>query len=438
MRRPAASRTRTGKGGLRTPSPGERFALRRERFKEAIRDAASGRPAMALIFSGEDRGLRTFRPDAGFYYLTGVQSPDSLYFLAVSPARDTEVLLLPATDPTKERWTGKVLSAGSFTEACEPDARRQEAARLTGLPLIGTFQQIEEILARPLHEAEIVFLNLPDDSPPGQVGPVQHLAQRLAASHPHLRFYHAGKLVAALRRVKDPGELALMREAMAITDHAHEAILRHLRPGMAEYQVQALVEYAFTSLGAQSTAFPSIVGSGPNTCALHYDKNRRVMSRGDLVVCDIGCRKDLYCADVTRTYPVSGRFTRRQRSVYDVVLRSQEAALAAAAPGVLIKDVHRAAVEVMAGAGLAPYFFHGTSHYLGLEPHDAGSNEVPLEPGVVITIEPGAYIASEELGVRVEDDVLITPQGAERMTHAPRDPGEIEKALARPRRTVIL
>ena len=206
---------------------------------------------------------------------------------------------------------------------------------------------------------------------------------------------------------------------------------------MPEYEVHAIVEFVFRSLGAQHAAFPSIVGSGPESCHLHYNQNRRTLLRGDLMICDVGCRKDLYCADVTRTFPVSGQFTRRQRTIYDTVLAAQEAALAAAKPGVLVKDVHQAATDVIAKAGFAPYFFHGTSHYLGIEAHDAGSYDRPLEPGVVITIEPGIYIAAEELGVRIEDDVLVTEAGAVRMTHAPRDAGEIEKLLAKPRKTLI-
>jgi Xaa-Pro aminopeptidase len=249
---------------------------------------------------------------------------------------------------------------------------------------------------------------------------------------------HAARWVGDLRLVKDETELSAMRAAMAITDEAQGAVLGHLTPGMTEFKIQALVEYVFKALGAEALAFPSIIGSGPFSCTLHYDKNRRTMKRGDLVICDIGARKGFYCADITRTYPVSGRFTKRQRKVYDIVLRAQAEALSAARPGSLVKDVHQAATEVIAQAGFAPYFFHGTSHYLGLDPHDAGSYDRPLEPGVVITIEPGIYIAAEELGVRIEDDVLITPQGAEYMTHAPRDPGEIEKALCKPRRAIVV
>lgn len=393
---------------------------------------------MALIFSGEERTLTPFVPDSTFYYLTGVESPGALLFVALTPRMDSEALLLPATDPAKERWTGKVLSAGHLTPDCQPDALRTEAMKATGQGTVGIFQQLEDILVRPMREVEAAYFNFPEDMPPGQVGGVQHFAERLRASNPHLQLRHASRLVGDLRRVKGEAELQLMRSAMAITDEAQRAVLGHLRPGMAEFEIQALIEYVFKTQGAEALAFPSIVGSGPFSCTLHYDKNRRTTKRGDLVICDIGARKGFYCADITRTYPVSGRYTKRQRKVYDTVLGAQAAAFAAARPGALVKEVHQAAVEAIAKAGFAPYFFHGTSHYLGLDAHDVGSYDTPLEPGVVITIEPGIYIAAEELGIRIEDDILITPEGAQYMTHAHRDPGEIEKWLAKPRRKIIV
>ena len=418
----------------------DHHARRRQALKDRFKADAGGRPWLALIFSGEERNLQVFMPDPTFYYLTGVESPNAMLFLASTPRQDLEILLLPATDPAKERWTGKVLSSGGLTPDCQPDALRTLAGAQTGVPggSIGIFQQLEDALVRPMREVDVVYMNFPEDTPPGQVGWVQHFADRLRASNPHLQFRHAARLAGDLRRIKDRGELEKMRAAMAITDEAQRAVLGHLRPGMKEYEIQAIVEYTFKALGAEHLAFPSIIGSGPFSCILHYDKNRRATRRGDLVICDIGCRKDLYCADVTRTYPVSGKFTRRQHQVYDTVLAAQEAALGVARPGALVKDVHQAAADAIAKAGFAPYFFHGTSHYLGIEAHDSGSYDLPLEPGTVITIEPGIYIAEEELGVRIEDDVLITRTGAERMTNAPRDAGDIEKLLGRPRKTLVV
>ncbi|MEW6759166.1 MAG: M24 family metallopeptidase, partial [Acidobacteriota bacterium] len=255
---------------------------------------------------------------------------------------------------------------------------------------------------------------------------------------PYLTVRHAGRLLGDLRRVKDRDELERMARAAAVTDAAQETVLGHLRPGLHEYEVQALVEYVFTASGAKEKAFASIVGSGPNSCLLHYGQNRRRMEAGDVVICDVGAREGGYCADETRTYPVSGAFSRRQAEIYDLVLEAHDAAIAAVRPGVLVRDVHQAALEVIRKAGHEAHFFHGTSHYLGLEAHDAGSYDRPLEPGVVITVEPGVYIAPENLGVRIEDDVAVTSSGARLLTSAPRTRRDIERRLAARRRRWIV
>ncbi len=409
---------------------------RREAFKDRLLKDAAGRPGAALFFSGEESGLQAFSPDPTFYYLTGVDVPHAALAFIMAQGKVSEALFLPESDPAAERWTVKSLAAGNLTPEVEPDETRAAAAKTTGIGSISPYHQIEGALQRPMREAELLYLDFPGDGSAG--GPPQLFAERMRGRYPYLEIRHGGRLAADLRRVKDREEVRLMREAMAVTAEAHRAVLRHLRPGLSEREVQAIVEYVFTSQGAQALAFPSIVGSGPYSCILHYEKNARTMRAGDLVVVDIGCRKDLYCADVTRTYPVSGRFTKRQARVYDAVLEAQAAAVAAVKPGVLVRDVHQAAVESIAKAGFGKYFFHGTSHYLGLEAHDVGSYEKTLEPGVVITVEPGVYIAHEAIGVRIEDDVLVTAKGAEVLTKPPRDRASIEKALAAKRRTIVI
>lgn len=409
---------------------------RKEAFKESLLRDAAGKAGAALFFSGEEQGLQAFAPDPSFYYLTGVDVPHAALAFTFGAGKVAEALFLPESDPAAERWNVKSLAAGGLTPAVEPDEVRAAAAKATGVASISPYHQLEGALQRPLRDAELLYLDFP-----GEAGPTdfsQLFSERMRARYPYLEIRHGGRLTADLRRVKDKEEIRLMRAAMDVTAEAHRAVLRHLRPGLAEYYVQAIIEYVFTARGARAVAFPSIVGSGPFSCILHYEKNGRTMRAGDLVVVDIGCRKDLYCADVTRTYPVSGRFTRRQARVYDAVLGAHAAAVAAAKPGALVRDVHQAAVDAIAKAGFGKYFFHGTSHYLGLDAHDVGSYEKPLEPGVVITVEPGVYIADEALGVRIEDDVLITARGSEILTKLPRDRASIEKALSVKRRQIVI
>ena len=229
-----------------------------------------------------------------------------------------------------------------------------------------------------------------------------------------------------LRAVKTPDEMALLQRAIDITVEAHREAMRSIEPGMAEYEAEALIEYVFKRNGAEEPGFPSIVGSGENTPVLHYETNRRTMAAGDLVVMDVGAEVRGYSADVTRTVPVDGTFSPEQRAIYELVLRAQEAGIEATRAGRSFQDPGRAATEVIANglmelgliaepAGVRRFFYHGTSHYLGLDVHDVGTGG-PLRPGEVITVEPGVYIAPAEdvdpkwwnVGVRIEDDVLVT------------------------------
>ena len=238
--------------------------------------------------------------------------------------------------------------------------------------------------------------------------------------------------------LKSPGELALLRRAIAITCDAHRRAMRELRSGAYEYQVAALIEYEFRNRGASGWAFPSIVGSGPNSCILHYDRYDRRMADGDLLVMDIGAEYGYYAADVTRTVPVSGRFSERQRRIYQIVYQAQEAAFKIIRPGLPFRDVNRRAQEAVAdgliGLGLireksevGKYLPHGTSHGLGLDVHDEIATPV-LRPGMVITVEPGIYLPEEALGVRIEDDVLVTEDGCEVLSGSlPRSADEVER-----------
>jgi len=416
------------------------YARRRQALKELLAKEPGGDQAVAIFFSGEELNLVPFDPDPNFYYFTGVESAGAALLIATSPQKADETLLLPAPDAAAERWTGKVLTAGTLSRPdAEPDVERKGVMQQTGFGSVAAFHQLEQALVRPLRAARALYLDFPQDAIAGPIGQTQLFSEHIRRRYPFLQLRHLGHLAGGLRRNKDAHELKRMRAAGDITGEAHAAVSRALKPGMKEYELQALIEYVFRARGAQRLAFPSIVGSGPFSCILHYGRNDRTMRAGDLVVCDIGARKDLYCADVTRTYPVSGKFTKRQRQVYEVVLGALYAATAAVKPGVMVHEVHKAAYDFIEKAGFAKYFFHGTSHFLGLEAHDVGSYSEPLEVGSVITVEPGIYIAGEELGVRIEDDVVVTAKGCEVLTaDIPREAKAIEKALAAPRRTLVV
>ena len=269
-------------------------------------------------------------------------------------------------------------------------------------------------------------------------------------------------LLDEMRLVKDDSEIALMRRAAAISVEAHRQAMRTARPGVFEYEVEAVVEQAFRRAGAQAPAYPSIVASGPNACVLHYVENERRMADGDLLLIDAGCELDGYASDITRSFPVGGRFAGAQRDIYQLVLDAQHAAVREIRPGAPWNAPHDAAVAVLARGlidlGLLNgsldtvlenhdyrrFYMHRTGHWLGLDVHDAGEYKQggdwrPLTPGMMLTVEPGCYVRPAEdvpeafwnIGVRIEDDALVTADGCELITAgAPKTIDDIEQWMA--------
>jgi Xaa-Pro aminopeptidase len=247
-----------------------------------------------------------------------------------------------------------------------------------------------------------------------------------------------------MRRIKSPSEIALLQKAIDITGEAQRDIALNLKPGMYEYEVQALLEAAFTRNGSERPGFPSIVGSGLYSTILHYSENHKKIDAGDLVVCDIGAEYSLYTADITRTYPASGKFTPRQREIYQLVLDTQAAAAAHWKPGMTNLDLHVFAVEYLRKSplrakdtdgreyGMDHFFIHGLGHALGMDVHDVADGVHQLQPGEVFTIEPGVYIQTEKLGVRIEDDYLVMPDGtlSKMSSKIPSAPDEIERIMS--------
>jgi Xaa-Pro aminopeptidase len=234
-----------------------------------------------------------------------------------------------------------------------------------------------------------------------------------------------------MRSNHSPDEIALMQRAIRITENGFRAAVFEIRPGGTEASVEAEAERFWKSNGARRPAYPSIVGSGPNSTVLHYPRSERSMKEGELILLDMGAEFAHYAADITRTVPVNGKFTPKQREIYDLVLKAQNAALARLKPGVFLEDLDAAARQVIEAAGYGDYFIHGLGHFVGLDVHDAGAYQQPLAPGMVITLEPGIYLPEEKLGVRIEDDVLVTKSGAKILSDGlPREADEVEQWLA--------
>jgi Xaa-Pro aminopeptidase len=281
-----------------------------------------------------------------------------------------------------------------------------------------------------------------------------------AGIYPPAEIVDASSIISEMRLVKKPDEMESFQKAVDITAHAHTEAMKGVAPGMYEYEIQAILEYNFRKHGSPRNGYPSICGSGPNSCILHYTENRRQMQNGDLLLVDAGTEFDYYSADITRTYPVNGKFTPQQRDVYEVVLHAQLTAIAAARAGVSFMQVHEISrdtlTEGMISLGLLSgslgenlenqnyqkYFMHRTGHWLGLDVHDVGKYKKDdswrvLQPGMVMTVEPGLYISGDDeheafrnIGIRIEDDVLITENGPRVLSAAcPKRVADLETIL---------
>jgi Xaa-Pro aminopeptidase len=408
--------------GMGRPVDTAAVALRRRALAARI-----GR-GVALIPAAHERDLERdyvqdndFRQTNTFFYLTELETQDAWLLIATGGDAAGTVLFLPPRNPSQERWTGLRLG---------PDST---AARLSGISRVLPTDSLDRMLAAALFRSAVpvyVPLDVTTRDEPR--------LKELVFSGRDVR--NLRPLVDSMRLVKDADEIARMRKAADISAAGHIAAMQVARPGMWEYEIEAAVEAAFRRNGADRVGYPSIVGSGPNSTTLHYDVNRRQTNDGDLVVLDAGAEWGQYTADVTRTFPVNGKFTPRQKAIYDLVLATQQAAFDSTRPGATIAQLDRIAREYMrAHSGTlcgeqscVAYFIHGLGHWLGMDVHDVGDYATPLKPGIVLTLEPGIYLPAEALGVRIEDDVLVTPTGAEWLSaKAPKTTAEIERLMRR-------
>ena len=385
---------------------------------------------VALIPAAHERDVERdyvqdndFRQTNTFFYLTELETQDAWLLIVAGGEAATTVLFLPPRTPSQERWTGLRLG---------PDST---AARLSGIGRVLPTDSLDRMLAALFRAS----------------GPIYAPLDVTTRDEPRLKeLVFSGRdvrnlrpLVDSMRLVKDGDEIARMRKAIDISAAGHVAAMQAARPGVWEYELEAALEAAFRRNGADRLGYPSIVGSGPNSTTLHYDVNRRQTRDGDLVVVDAGAEWGQYTADVTRTFPVNGKFTPRQKAIYDLVLATQQTAFDSTRPGATVAQLNRIAREYMrihsgtlCGAQSCDgYFIHGLGHWLGMDVHDVGDYGTPLKPGMVLTLEPGIYLPAESLGVRIEDNVLVTATGAEWLSaKAPKTTVEIERLMSRPSR----
>ena len=366
------------------------------------------------------------KQDADFAYLTGItDEANAIVLLSLTEDGEyREYLFLAPYTPEADVWEGERLSQG------------EEIRQRTGFERIGRTNQLEPRVLTVLAARTGTLHYLGPLATTSQPVPwALDMMQKTAARIPGVKIANAYDALPAMRAAKEPREIELMKGAVAATSKAHRNAMAAVRPGMTEYDLQAIIERTFREEGAMGLAFDSIVGSGHNAAILHYIRNDRRMEDGDVVLIDIGAEYQYYASDITRTFPVNGRFTERQREVYDIVMEAQTAAAAMLRPGVRLREeVQDAALDVLRQHGLRDAFPHSIGHFVGLRVHDAGNYEDGLPVGAVVTIEPGVYLPEEGFGVRIEDVYVITRRGAERLTtDIPHTADEIEAFMAEAR-----
>lgn len=389
-----------------------------DEFKTRRANLRSSLDGVLVLFGRVEGRDEVFRvgQEPNFYYLTGWSQPGAR--LLVTPTR--EVLFLPHHNERVEHFQGRRSSA--------EDA---DVHALTGFEEVRPIEKFESELGQALSEQDKFY------------APLNQIAiEKLKALYPFREISDAVPLVTKLRVKKSPAELAAIQHATDVSVEAHRAAWKRMAPGLSEYQVASALWSTYIESGCEGVAYSPIVGSGPNSTILHYSANQRRMDQGEVVVMDAAAQCADYASDITRTVPVGGKFSARQREIYKIVLGAQKAAIAALKPGVrmagpgdsltkIARDYMDAHGRDQHGEPLGKYFIHGLGHNVGLEVHDPGVDG-PLEAGMVVTIEPGIYIPEESLGVRIEDVVLVTENGAKVLSAAlPKEADEIEKAVAK-------
>lgn len=438
----------------RPPAIGnEEYRARRDALIAQLpANAAVVLPGASLVTRSHDSEY-TFRQNSDFYYLTGITEPDALLVLLPGHDAGQSIVFCQDRDPTMEAWTGRRLGARGVEAEHGIDQAFENADREAQLPAL-------------LEGRELLYVPLDNPDALGIAEEAFSFAQvGLRRGRAPLKgWLDVSALIHAMRLIKSEAEIALLRHAAAISAQAHVRAMQASRPGLYEYQLQAELEHEFVWQGGSGPAYSTIVGGGANACVLHYIENRAALTNDSLVLIDAGAEFELYAGDITRTFPVNGRFSEAQRALYQVVLSAQERAVAAIKPGATLVDVHQNVVEDLTAGLIAlgllegdvqariddesyrRFYLHSTSHWLGLDVHDVGSYRLdektprPLVAGMVLTIEPGLYVPDAEdvppayrgIGIRIEDNVVVTDEGYENLTAGvPKGMADIEALMVK-------
>jgi len=419
----------------------ELFVNNRKRFMESLVPQSVAVFNANDIMPGNADGTLKFKQNSDLFYLTGVDQEETILLLAPD-AKDEEhreVLFLRETNETIAIWEGEKLTV-------------EEARKVTGIQTVYWLRDFDRVFNSLATQSAHIYLNTNEHGRATIQVETRDIRfiKRCKRQFPLHKYRRSAPIMQRLRAVKSKFEILLLQEACDITEKGFRRLLKTVKPGVWEYELEAELIHEFIRNRSQGFAYEPIIASGKNSCVLHYIDNNKQCKKGDVLLLDIGAEYANYDADLSRTIPVSGKYSKRQREVYDAVLTVQKAAINMLRPGTMLKDYHRE-VGLLMEAELVKlkliskqdiskqdpkhpaykkYFMHGTSHFLGLDTHDVGDWDLPMEDGNVFTCEPGIYIPEEGIGIRIEDDILVTRKGpVNLMKNIPKEAEEIEELM---------
>ncbi|MCR1898298.1 aminopeptidase P family protein [Irregularibacter muris] len=406
------------------------FMKNRKKVVEQLKE-----DSIVVLFSGQapQRSADSTHPfvvNRHFYYLTGLDQENVMLIITKSQGKVEEEIFIDEADPILEKWVGKKYS-------------KEQAEDISGIAKIDWTHKFEQKLTNLLaqYSYENIYLDLEKATWNSEEQKGLNFAKEIRKRFPYLQIKDIYPMISELRTIKEPEEIEKIKKAIEITAEGIKNIMTNMQSGLKEYQLEAYFDFAINYLGARDNAFPTIAASGENAVILHYEENNNTLEEGELILFDLGADYQHYCADISRTFPVSGKFSERQKEIYNIVLKAELEVIKAMKPGLLYDELNKIAKKVLAEGcmkigliekeeEISKYYYHGISHHLGLDVHDVGRRGGILKPGMVYTVEPGLYIEEEKIGIRIEDDVLITEDGHEVLSKSiPKTVEEIEELM---------
>jgi Xaa-Pro aminopeptidase len=390
----------------------EFYVLNRKKLMEGIEDNS-----VVIMFAGEAPHMSAdenydFVPNRNFLYLTGIDREHVILMMTKHNGNVEETLFIEKSDPIMAKWVGERIS-------------KEEAGETSGvekIQFIDYFDNSVNMLGFANYEN--LYLDLERRSWVSMQSISQLFAKNIAEKYPSFRVKNIYNLIRDMRMIKSGGEIECIKKAIDITYEGIKCIMLNAKPGMVEYELEAYFDFELKRRGVKKHAFDTIAASGVNGTVLHYVANNSKIGSNDLILFDLGAQYNYYCGDISRTFPVTGEFTERQREVYNVVLKALTETTKAIKPGVPFSKLNEVCKNVLIegckslgiikeDSEISKYYYHGVSHFLGLDTHDVGERNVDLKPGMVLTVEPGLYIEEEKIGIRIEDNVVVTETGHE-------------------------